>query len=429
MLTELVEEDEPLPLQCRSARDLRWRTILGVGGVAALAMVVYVLTSTLLDADATSYGSTDPDALKIRRQQSRGTVASILVSLTFGILNYLVDKFGHIDPATSTALVGMVFGGTLGFLMDNTLGSDNGFRLLREQGALAGWKYALGQMATGAYLRYTLTVLLDMFVSLILFKPLFGQLQTFPYLRCHDALANGLASTIIGLTTFQAYANVTRFAWAYPATDSQTKRSWIRGSTMQVVVSVAGVVFLASNTQSTPGELGINHPQVKLWVVLGSMCLIWFLTKQKHMNPPLEYEVVPNNLFTVTATTAKTKPLEVGATVSSNLLAEVSQPPQDLGDDESYTVLAVDTSSSAPNGPVYRVQRVTPAQKYKKGSTLTTPQIVQRAWMGSILLSVLGAACFGATILGTSRLSWPRRAAIFSAFQGLALALAVPGWA
>ena len=76
----------------------------------------------------------------------------------------------------------MCFGGTLGFLMDNTIGSDTGFAVFSERGKFQAWKYALGMMSTGAYMRYTLTVLLDLFISLIIFKPCSSALQT-----CHTS--------------------------------------------------------------------------------------------------------------------------------------------------------------------------------------------------------------------------------------------------
>ena len=46
-------------------------------------------------------------------QQSRGTVASIIISFSFGILNFLVDKYGAI--VQQQARISRIFGGTLGF--------------------------------------------------------------------------------------------------------------------------------------------------------------------------------------------------------------------------------------------------------------------------------------------------------------------------
>lgn len=427
---------------CQEPADRRWRlgvyTAIGVGGVLAL----YVMVSTMMDAASTNTDPTSPDRAKIKRQQARGTVASIIVSLTFGILNFLVDLFGDINPATSTALVGMVFGGTLGFLMDNALGSDEGFKLGVEVGPFRAWRYALGLMTTGAYMRYTLTVLLDMFVSLIIFKPLYAFFLSLPYLRCNDALANGFASTAIGLTTFQAYANVTRFAWAYPATNSQTKKSWIRGSTMQVIASVASVVFLAGNTQAelTPDEFGINHPKVKLWVVLGSMCLIWGLSTMDEMEPKLDIEVVPNNIFNVVAKASsgddgknpsRVPVWEVGQQVDSSELIDVNKrhehddSPNRLGSGK-FTVIQV---MNGVHGTVYKVQRVVPAFAYKPtASNRTADEVLDRSWMGSVWLLLLGTACFGTTILGTSKKERRVQYGLFGAFMLLTAALAAPGF-
>ena len=99
------------------------------------------------------------------RTKDRGTVASCLQSFAFSLtVNAHLDKFGRIDPSTSTVFVGMTLGGTFGFVLDNMLGeklsralplccpshggvtppgSDEGFReyLWSPQ---RGMKYAIG---------------------------------------------------------------------------------------------------------------------------------------------------------------------------------------------------------------------------------------------------------------------------------------------
>ena len=63
------------------------------------------------------------------RTMSRGTVASCLQSFAFSLtVNAMLDKVGLIDQSTSTVFIGMTLGGTFGFLMDNMIGGDEGFR-------------------------------------------------------------------------------------------------------------------------------------------------------------------------------------------------------------------------------------------------------------------------------------------------------------
>jgi uncharacterized membrane protein len=69
----------------------------------------------------------------------------------------------------------MTLGGTFGFVLDNMVGSDEGFReyLWSPQG---GMKYAVGALATARYGRYLLTIVFDMFFTVILFKILYAKL-------------------------------------------------------------------------------------------------------------------------------------------------------------------------------------------------------------------------------------------------------------
>ena len=133
----------------------------------------YLLLSTFfLSPETTSFNANDSDAVKKKRINSRGTISSLLSSIIYGFLNGMIDAKGKISPATSTALVGMFYGGTVGFLADISLGSDSGLRELKENFA-GGIGFTFGNMATGRYVRYLLTVIFDTFVSLILFKPLY----------------------------------------------------------------------------------------------------------------------------------------------------------------------------------------------------------------------------------------------------------------
>ena len=132
---------------------------------------LWALASTVQDASASA-----ASLLISARTKERGTVASCLQSFSFSLtVNAFLDKFGRIDPSTSTVFVGMTLGGTFGFVLDNMVGSDEGFReyLWSPQG---GMKYAVGALATARYGRYLLTIVFDMFFTVILFKILYAKL-------------------------------------------------------------------------------------------------------------------------------------------------------------------------------------------------------------------------------------------------------------
>lgn len=250
----------------------------------------YLLLSTfVLSPETTSTNANDSDAVKKKRISSRGTISSLLSSIIYGVLNGMIDAKGKISPATSTALVGMFYGGTVGFLADISLGSDSGLRELKENFG-GGIGFTFGNMATGRYVRYLLTVIFDTFVSLILFKPLYllflrtkpafvksGLIKRlgFGFLGDNfESLANAIASTLIGIITFQAYANQTRFYWAYPDAQTKDSSSLINTNTMLIAIAIMSMVYLTSNTQVMPGEKGVNHPKNKIIIV----CFLLFST-------------------------------------------------------------------------------------------------------------------------------------------------------
>ena len=75
-------------------------------------------------------------------------MASLLNAMTFSLsINASLDKFGMIDPSTSTVLIGMTLGGMFGFVLDMMFGSDEGFREYMWS-APRGMAYAMGSLAT-----------------------------------------------------------------------------------------------------------------------------------------------------------------------------------------------------------------------------------------------------------------------------------------
>lgn len=281
--------------------------ILGIvifGGLYALMMKPLInreelgLLETNVDAE---------DNVKNVRQAARGGIASILVSMSFGAINGMVDATGSVDPSTSTALFGMLLGGTIGYLADAGFGSDEGLRIYQNDGFVPLWKYIFGRLKSGQFVRYQLTILFDTFISLILFKPIFENMLTWPFFKCpgRSSIANAVLSALIASVTFNAYANQTRFLWAYPDVNAKSKATWIRGSTMMLATAILAVVFLGTNTvigynpaKITHGTLagkqldvpklhkcfqdsgGINSPKVKLIIVMSVMAMLTAMSAQ-----------------------------------------------------------------------------------------------------------------------------------------------------
>jgi len=216
------------------------------------------------------------------RTKERGTVASILSALTFSLtINATLDAIGKIDPSTSTVFVGMLLGGTWGFVLDNMLGSDEGFREYRWS-PWEGMKYGIGSLATSRYGRYLITIIFDMFFTVILFKLLYTRLVRVAGFSTsgREWIANGMCSFVISFLTYQVYANMTRFEWAYPSGAEDVRNQWISGQSMIMFVIIMNMVYLVTETRSKVGERGINDPPIKLLVTMltfsGLVGLQWY---------------------------------------------------------------------------------------------------------------------------------------------------------
>ena len=270
----------------------------------------------------------DDEEEQTRKNGARGQLASIAVSIMFGGVNYVCDNVGQVDGATSSALIGLLFGGTVGYIADNYFGTKvgqslyalgkapdnliqqladaedkmandetqkklynqlNNFRKYEKYGSTGkqiAFKYALGKLASTNYLRYIITVLMDTFISGILFYPTYNwMISGSKYFQCRTlssvgdnifekfettAWANAVISAVIAMTTFAAYANQTRFQWAYPDPGSE---STIHPGSIFMACTAFGVLFLIGPT----GNDGINDKKVKLILVIVTIGLLSFL--------------------------------------------------------------------------------------------------------------------------------------------------------
>ena len=108
-------------------------------------------------------------------------------------------------------------------------------------------------------------------------------------------IANGMCSFFISFLTYQVYANMTRFEWAYPSgvedvrgvsarislfsftyseqqsntnTQTQVRNQWISGQSMILFVVAMNMTYLVTETRTKIGEKGINDPPIKLLVTV-----------------------------------------------------------------------------------------------------------------------------------------------------------------
>ena len=190
-------------------------------------------------------------------------------------------------PATrAQVLVGMTLGGTFGFVLDMLLGTDEGFREYLWS-APNGMMYAMGCLYTERFGRYMVTILFDMFLTVILFKLLYSRIVLLAgfTVRGREWIANGFVSTLISGLTFEVYANMTRFQWAYPSGMEDEREQWVSGPTMVLCTVIMNAVFLSMETRTRVGEPGINDPNVKLGVTLVTYAILLVLISGGYIDP------------------------------------------------------------------------------------------------------------------------------------------------
>ena len=221
------------------------------------------------------------------RTKERGRVASIIQSLTFSALvNASLDKLGKIDPSTSTVMIGMFLGNTFGFILDTMLASDEGLREYLWDPP-QGMKYALGSLATERFMRFFVTVIFDMFFTVILFKHFYSKLVQVAGFSQNgrEWMANFVVSAVLGVLTFVVYANMTRFEWAYPSGLEDVNEQWISGPTMLLAVIIMNMVYLTSETRVRIEEPGINDPGVKLVMTMINFVILYLLQENDILDP------------------------------------------------------------------------------------------------------------------------------------------------
>ena len=253
--------------------------------IGLVTFLAVVLNKEYWNIEHTIQNVTTDDILY--RTKERGTLATMLGGITFSLfVNAGMDVFGKIDPSTSTALIGIFLGNTWGFVLDNMLGTDEGYReyLWNTQD---GMRFALGCLYSAKFMRYMITLVFDMFFTVILFKqfyPLILRTAGFS-IKGREWIANSFVSTLITLTTFQVYANMTRFRWAYPSGDETIYNEWISGPTMLLSTVVMNMVYLTTETRTRQGEPGINNPTVKSFVTIFTFIVLIYLQNTRALDP------------------------------------------------------------------------------------------------------------------------------------------------
>lgn len=196
---------------------------------------------------------TDPDDDIVHRVQARGLFASLITSFICLIITVIMSYIG-VSQNGIEIFFGFIFTPVLGYMMDISIGTDEGFMLFKTQ--FVQWiKYTFSRLATASFTRYIVSILLDMYIS----KPFAAVLRGFTIFNLEKLQSYGLikkldlfiirnitsiVQSLVSIITFQTYTNQTRFLWAYPSKRLQ-KSSRINSSTILLTTSLSSVFYLS----------------------------------------------------------------------------------------------------------------------------------------------------------------------------------------
>lgn len=223
--------------------------------------------------------STDPkasDADKTYRQQMRGTISSLAASVVS-----MAGGVALLAQGASPSLVNVnyntVFANVIGYMADKTITTDEALASTRR--GVGSWLSYIGRsMATADFLRYTVSLMLDLMISQPVIEALrvvlLGTVTALAagngYDRFLAANADSLITALVATVLFNAYSNQVKVGWAYPdATYPASQR--LMGNQVFLTVAVAGAMFLG---YSLPGQASLGE---RLGYVLGTFAIVSLL--------------------------------------------------------------------------------------------------------------------------------------------------------
>ena len=128
--------------------------------IAAIGAVGY-MTQILLNKSAWETDSDAIDEDKLAREKTRGTFVSVLISILLNVIGAFMFHIGVKEGLVVTNY-GFILGPVIGFILDQGIATDVGFQSFLTAD---GFKFTFASLVGGNFLRYIITVFLDLFIS------------------------------------------------------------------------------------------------------------------------------------------------------------------------------------------------------------------------------------------------------------------------
>lgn len=284
-------------------------TLLTLPPTAVIAAGLKIISHLKSDKDW-KYNEDSPYTDKIVRTQSRGAYISVVLAASSIVQASMTSL--DAEPKRLFFLYGFFFANVIGYLGDKAVGSEEGFKYLNEDKTKL-LKYMMGSLTTPEFFRYSITVLLDMFISSVIQEILLYKFEE-PICELKDSKhryvkfvgnnIDNILQSLVAIITFYAYTNKTRFLWAYPD-NTIPQDKVIQTSTIQLSTVISGIVFLASTFSKLNSEnydlnkmgnpigdtIGVKLIFVIIAIVILSLGSIDMMKNFINMTPEQKYNI------------------------------------------------------------------------------------------------------------------------------------------
>ena len=131
-----------------------------VPGCAAFICII-LLISLMADPSVWQTNDDASEADKLSRTTDRGTFVSIVIAFLLNLIGAFMFYI-KVREALVVTNYGFILGPVIGYLLDQGVGTDQGCSTF---GTAAGFDYTFSSLIGGDFMRYIVTVFLDLFIS------------------------------------------------------------------------------------------------------------------------------------------------------------------------------------------------------------------------------------------------------------------------
>lgn len=189
------------------------------------------------------------------RTINRGTWVSIYSAILLAVVGGVL---AGLDVPENMIVInfGFLLGPVIGYMLDIGMGTDKGYYTFQTN--FSEWiKFVFNNLVNSNFLRYIITVLLDLFISDPIQDVLREQLGPIREVMMKEGGYSGLVAqnlpsivqAIVAFVTFNAYTNQTRFNWAYPS-PLLPEDDRMSPFVVSLATAVAGSLYLVHNQRA-----------------------------------------------------------------------------------------------------------------------------------------------------------------------------------